>query len=385
MLIVKSSSQLFPTCTLQTDSFHLPTANISVPLSFAYCRPSKFSRDTLGASGSVLGLAPSEYLNQIESKSPMAQLLENKIIERPIFSLMLINGQTGVLSVGGTGAGAVELVEQQTKDKLDHVGAVERGEASAEEEVEALTKRTETNAKLISSKQKNWEESWRWSSVQGAEGWWQILMQGVWVDGSKVLQNQAAVIDVSILFLIIPFPPQFPRTNPNIFLLFQINTPFILAPPSATKAFYASISGSRALPAPYSNFYVFPCLNPPKLHFEFGRWTFPLMEGGRGADWSVIPGGKFSLGRLRDGSGYCVGAVVETRMGVREERDGMAGEGRGGRKGTLAGNGMRDVWVIGEGFFRGVGAVFNVSDRASFPHIPSFLPYLFPFDRGDES
>jgi len=29
--------------------------------------------------------------------------------------------------------------------------------------------------------------------------------------------------------------------------------------------------------------------------------------------------------------------------------------------GELAGNGMRDVWVLGEGFFRGVGGVFDVS------------------------
>lgn len=79
------------------------------------------------------------------------------------------------------------------------------------------------------------------------------------------------------------------------------------------------------------------------------------MQGGRGADWSGIPGGKFSLGRLREGSGYCVGAVVESRMGLREEKGGRGGRAR------IGGNGMRDVWVVGEGFFRGVGAVFDVS------------------------
>ena len=88
------------------------------------------------------------------------------------------------------------------------------------------------------------------------------------------------------------------------------------------------------------------------------------MQGGRGAEWSGIPGGKFSLGRLEAGSGYCVGAVVETRMGIREERDEVVHDGKRGRsnsRGGLGGNGMRDVWVIGEGFFRGVGAVFDVS------------------------
>lgn len=87
------------------------------------------------------------------------------------------------------------------------------------------------------------------------------------------------------------------------------------------------------------------------------------MRGGRGAEWTGIPGGKFSLGRLRDGSGYCVGAVVESRMGATEVGDGLAGGGT--RSGTgkvkASGNGMKDVWVVGEGFFRGVGAVFDVS------------------------
>ena len=42
-------------------------------------------------------------------------------------------------------------------------------------------------------------------------------------------------------------------------------------------------------------------------------------------------------------------------MGLREEKGGRGGRAR------IGGNGMRDVWVVGEGFFRGVGAVFDVS------------------------
>ena len=93
---------------------------------------------------------------------------------------------------------------------------------------------------------------------------------------------------------------------------------------------------------------------------------FLAMHGGRGADWSGVPGGRFSLGRLNNGSGYCVGSVVETRMGIREERDEMMGGTRNElrtsvQRGGMGGNGMRDVWVMGEGFFRGVGAAFDVS------------------------
>ena len=85
-------------------------------------------------------------------------------------------------------------------------------------------------------------------------------------------------------------------------------------------------------------------------------------------------GGRFSLGRLKQGSGYCVGAVVETRMGLENERDELIDEGRRGSQssGTIGGNGMRDVWVIGEGFFRGVGGAFDVSSIfTGFPVLPA--------------
>ena len=331
-------------------------------LSFPQCRPSKFSLHTLEPSGSLLGLAPSEHLSQTGSTSLFDQLIDAGAIKRQIFSLMLINGQDGVISAGGTVAKAVDSVIAQTEAQLNSLGSAEKEIVAAKppdraKDLAPLVKRAKgKHGHEILSRQADWEESWAWTRVQGAEGWWQVLMRGVWVDGSKVLQNQAVVIDVS--------PDSAARKN--LADLDQINSPFILAPPLAAKAFYASISGSRPLPPPYSNFYVYPCLNPPTLHFEFAFTNFPFMQGGRGAEWSGIPGGKLSLGRLRPGSGYCVGAVVETRMGIKEERDEVVqGEKRGSRsvggRGGLGGNGMRDVWVIGEGFFRGVGGIFDVS------------------------
>ncbi len=109
---------------------------------------------------------------------------------------MLLNGHEGVLSVGGTGASAVQLVERQTMDELDRVGAVERGEIPPAPNSNGLVKRGTRGPKGVVSRQADWEEGWTWNKVQGAEGWWQILMQAAWVDGSKVLKNQAAVIDV---------------------------------------------------------------------------------------------------------------------------------------------------------------------------------------------
>jgi len=145
----------------------------------------------------------------------------------------------------------------------------------------------------------------------------------------------------------------------------QINTPFILAPPLAAKAFYASISGAHRLPAPHSNFWAYPCNNPPFLHFEFGGWRFPVMRGTKSPYEHRGANGKFSLGKVTEDSGYCVGAVVESRMGVgdvssvrkaRTGRDTTTGE-----SGIVAGNGLRDVWILGEPVFRGMGLVFDVS------------------------
>ena len=119
------------------------------------------------------------------------------------------------------------------------------------------------------------------------------------------------------------------------------------------------------------------------------------MQGGKGVDWDGVPGGKFSLGRWREGSGYCVGAVVESRMGDVSEERGQGRQGGGGRgglgagmrgwrngkgPGEVAGNGMRGVWVVGEGFFRGVGAVFDVSTPL-FKSFSSSLVFSWVFER----
>ena len=194
----KSPNRLYPTCCQHTDLFTLPTVGDQLPLSFPYCRPSKFSRDTLGPSGSILGLAPSEHLSQTGSISFMKQLLEKEVIQRPVFSLMLINGQDGVLSVGGTAASAIEMVVSETENALNQLGGTGKGEVAPVEKLAPLVKRGRHGKEFV-TKREDWETGWVWTGVQGAEGWWQLLMRGVWVDGSKVLHNQAVVIDVSSL------------------------------------------------------------------------------------------------------------------------------------------------------------------------------------------
>ena len=90
-----------------------------------------------------------------------------------------------------------------TRKALTGVGALERGEIplmpiepANVKESKPLTKRGKQSSLSVKTRGMSWKEGWEWSTVQGAEGWWQILMPGVWVDGSRVLQNQAVVLDV---------------------------------------------------------------------------------------------------------------------------------------------------------------------------------------------
>ncbi len=61
-VLVHSNKHPYPMCRLPTDDFHFPTIGKAIPLDFTHCRPSKSSLKTLAASGSMLGLAPSEHL-----------------------------------------------------------------------------------------------------------------------------------------------------------------------------------------------------------------------------------------------------------------------------------------------------------------------------------
>lgn len=135
--------------------------------------------------------------------SILKQLLEKGSIGRPIFSLMLINGHDGVLSAGGTAARAIEKVMSQTEAELNSLGDAEKEQVAAvpidrTKGLVLLVKRGKHHHEIV-SRQEEWKEGWAWTDVQGAEGWWQILMRGVWVGGSKVLKNQAVVVDVRVL------------------------------------------------------------------------------------------------------------------------------------------------------------------------------------------
>jgi len=92
---------------------------------------------------------------------------------------------------------------------------------------------------------------------------------------------------------------------------------------------------------------------------EFAGWNVEVLKGKRDKG-AFSPEGRFSLGRMTAGSGYCVGIIVESRVG--------RGMSLGTEKGNMGfetsmeeGNGLEDVWIVGEPFFRDVQVAFDVS------------------------
>ncbi|MCJ1313469.1 hypothetical protein MMC25_007147 [Agyrium rufum] len=324
---------------LTADFFVLSTSSQRGSYFEDYFSKTYPSLATLGLSGSILGLAPSRDLAQIDAPGLLSQLLESGLIKSNLFSILIINDHQGLLTLGETASDAVNSITKSLDMALQQVGSISDTSSTPE----ALQKREKVDqaARPIGEDSgiNEWEKSWKWSKVQGAAvGWWQILMQGVLVNGDKILRNQPAILDLS--------------------------TPLILAPPPSARTFYASIPG--AYPIPSTPFYAFPCLHPPTLHFEFEGWPFPAMRGWTGSvkDRHGKVGGRFSLGRVARGSGFCVGAVVESRVSL-EGDEGFDGAraGAGGRDGNGDGDGDGDgdggAWVLGERWFWGVGAVFD--------------------------
>lgn len=352
LLIVSNSvpndARVHPLCKHPSDTIYLTdlTNSTSISISLPMCSPSKSSRATLFKSGSVLGLSPSSSssssasssLSRLDSPPLLQQLLAAQVLTENIFSLTLLDSSSGVLSLGGTFAAQVEEANLRTQLEVESLG-----DATATSE----KINTQVTERLAATFPQHLSSQFRWSPTRGAaEGWWTALLPGIWINGLKVLKNQPILLD--------------------------IQSPFLLAPPLATRRFYESIGGCARLLPPYDMFWKFPCLNRPRIMLELGGWWFPIMSGeGGGAEALWGPhGGRLSLGKLpvgthRDsdsdreggggnatGSGYCVGRVVETRMGLQ-----------GGEGGDGEGSGLRDLWVLGEPAFWGVGIAFDAEGQ----------------------
>ncbi|KAH0829859.1 hypothetical protein AYO21_10167 [Fonsecaea monophora] len=304
-----------PICARASDEFHLSPNLPALRLEFPACAPAKASRQSLAHSGTFLGLAPHVgSLARLSSPPLLTQLREQDAVPNKVWSVTLLDTETGILTLGGTIAKEVEEAKIRGDVELKHFG-------QAGITAEWVSEQVQAQLQAMMPTEVPWDQHFKWTEVQGAAGWWMALMRGVWIHGAKILRNQPVILD--------------------------INVPFILAPPIATQRFYDSIGGTKRLPAPFDVFFAFPCFNQVNIALEIAGMNIPAMQGqGTWEDGLHGPtGGRFSLGKLQDGSGYCVGSVVETRMGQR--RDGFE-------------SGMKDVWVLGEPFFRGLGVTFDM-------------------------
>ena len=153
---------------------------------FAHCKPAKQWIRSLIPSGAYLGLAIGRSLSQTRTKSLLTQLLENKAIAGPLFTLMLDSGQHGTFSVGGLPANVShEDHTEGFESKLPWNGLhqeIERDERADKHVLEQS---------LVGVR-----NDWKWLKLHDDEGWWKIRMNGIWVNGVKVSSNQPVVLDV---------------------------------------------------------------------------------------------------------------------------------------------------------------------------------------------
>ena len=292
------------------------------------CSPPKYSKRTLSSSGNVLGLSLPGALAQTRHRSLLQELRQQELIETKLWSVTLLDSQSGILSLGSTITSEVEEAKVRTQVELHNIANPGADAKFIDDEVQS---------RLRKSKPKDWRGMFRWSEAQGAKGWWTALMQGVWINKVKILRNQP--------------------------VLFDIQVPFILAPPLSARRFYESIGGAKRLNPPFDMFFAFPCLNQPEIAFEFNAWIFTTMTGESGIDggFGGPAGGKMSLGKEKEGSGYCIGMLVESRGAFRaeNEKNGSDGHRRHGR----VGNGLKNMWIVGDPFFRGLGLVFDIEEK----------------------
>ena len=149
-------------------------------LDIPICTPSKSSRQNLAKSGTFLGLAPStQSLSRLSSAPLITKLRESNIIGDNLWSVTLLDTETGVLSLGGTIAREVEEAKVKGEIELQHF---EDPAATSQWVADQVNARLRVSFPLSSS----WDKHFKWTDVQGAAGWWTTLMKGVWINGAKV-------------------------------------------------------------------------------------------------------------------------------------------------------------------------------------------------------
>lgn len=276
---------------------------IRVP--FTHCLAHRATLSTLLPSGAVWGLAfpslshnsQSSLVKHLHNSSPLFYDSGSIVLKRSIWSFATISSTEAILTLGGT---VVEFAP---------------------------------------------EKEWRWTELKDqVEGYWEVNMQSVLVEGVRVL-----------------------RTIPRVVI--DVSSPLIIGPEEMVEAVWNFVEGARRLweleldsngpdtaqrqileelagewwderAGEIGEWWVYPCLNEPLIQLEFAGWGFPVDRVG--------------LGKVREGSGYCVGSIVGWPRHIKHSETTNPGS-----------EDEKRVWILGGPFWSGVVGVFDVS--------PSFL------------
>lgn len=111
------------------------------------------------------------------------------MVKDKIWSVTLLDTESGILSLGGTIAREVEEAKVRGEIELQHFG-----DAAATSEW--VLEQVSSHLSLSMPPNLPWDHHFKWIDVQGAAGWWTALMAGVWVNGAKVSKESRGAISI---------------------------------------------------------------------------------------------------------------------------------------------------------------------------------------------
>ncbi|EIN07945.1 acid protease [Punctularia strigosozonata HHB-11173 SS5] len=139
------------------------------------------------------------------------------------------------------------------------------------------------------------------------QGYWQVNMDGVNVNGGRVIGGTSVIIDSG--------------------------TTLIIGEPHAVQQLYSNIPGAQPANEFGQGFYSFPCANVPDVSLTFGGRQFHLSAS------------TFNLGRESMTSTRCIGGIVGQNIGA-------------------------SFWIVGDVFMRNVYTAFDLGhSRVGFANL----------------
>lgn len=155
------------------------------------------------------------------------------------------------------------------------------------------------------------------------QGYWQIMMDAVSVNGTTVVQNVPAIVDTG--------------------------TTLVLGRKADVVAFYAAVPGAQDATSEIGEgYYTIPCDNPPAANLTFGGRAF------------TMSGESLRGDPMASDASRCVGNVV--------------------------GSDSQPFWILGDRFLTNVYAVFDMAaPRVGFANLPPPVDNSGDWDDSDDS